>query len=229
MRLRLTVPHYYDFGPDRELVGDDLVRPEAWDALRTQTDGPFAAPTTREDADAVADGHPEIEARARRIDAWLAASGAATVASYGVGGATLELWLHRLAPERRLVLGEYAPQTVDRLRQVLPQAEVVRHDLLVDAPLEADVHLLHRVDTELETARWREVLARFAGARIIFVAAGSTDLRGALAELRKGRRRGATHCGWLRTPAALESLWRSTHDATPIDVGDLPAWCLEPR
>ena len=37
--MRITMRHHFDFGADRGLVGDDLVRPGAWDALRTQTTG----------------------------------------------------------------------------------------------------------------------------------------------------------------------------------------------
>ena len=39
MRLKLTIRHYYDFGADRHVVGDDLVTPESWDGLRTATSG----------------------------------------------------------------------------------------------------------------------------------------------------------------------------------------------
>ena len=31
--MRITLRHHFDFGADRPVVGDDLVRPEAWDAL----------------------------------------------------------------------------------------------------------------------------------------------------------------------------------------------------
>jgi hypothetical protein len=229
--LRLTVRHYFDFGEARELVGDDLVRPDAWDALRTDTSGPFAAPQTRADAERVLSEHPEISARAEAIDGWLTSDGAASVASYGVGGATLELCLHDRAPQRALVLGEYAPRTVERLRTIFPEPEVAieLHDLLADPPLPADVHLLHRVDTEMRAAQWRGVLRRFATQRILFVAAGMVDVAGAMAELRKGLRKGATKAGWVRTRPALEALWRDTHVGRPIAVGDLPAWVLEPR
>jgi hypothetical protein len=67
--MRITVPHYFDFGADRELVGEDVVRPEAWDALRTQSDGPFALPATRAEWERVADERPDIRDRARAIDA----------------------------------------------------------------------------------------------------------------------------------------------------------------
>jgi hypothetical protein len=55
------------------------------------------------------------------------------------------------------------------------------------------------------------------------------DLRGALTEIRKGLRRGATKAGWVRTRPALEALWRDTHDARPLALPDLPAWVLEPK
>jgi hypothetical protein len=229
--LRLTVRHYFDFGDARQLVGDDLVRPAAWDALRTDTSGPFAAPQSREDAERVLSEHPEISARAGAIDDWLASEGAGSVASYGVGGATLELGLRDRSPQRALVLGEYAPRTVERLRTIFfePEVAIELHDLLIDPPLPADVHLLHRVDTELRARQWRGVLQRFAAQRILFVAAGMVDLPGALAEVRKGLRRGATKAGWVRTRPALEALWGATHVGRPVALGDLPAWVLEPR
>jgi hypothetical protein len=229
--VRLTVRHYFDFGDARALVGDDLIRPDARDALRTDTAGPFAAPPTREQAEAVVAEHPEISSRAQALDAWLTREGVGSLASYGVGGATLETSLRTLAPQRRLLLGEYAPRTVERLRALFQEPEVTihLHDLLADPPLEADVHLLHRVDTDLRSEEWQQVLRRFADARIVFVAAGMVDLRGAVAELRKGLRRGATKAGWVRTRSALEALWRDTHDADVLALPDLPAWVLEPK
>jgi hypothetical protein len=227
--MRLTLRHHFDFGADRALVGDDLVRPEAWDALRTQTSGPFALAETREKWERTADEHPELEARARRIVDLLDARGVTRLASYGVGGATLECWLKRLGPQRELVVTDYAQATVDRLAGIFTEAECVRHDLLEDSPMEADLHLLHRVDTEFTNDEWARVFERFAGLPVLFVAAGQVDLKGALAEWRKGRRAGASRAGWVRTRPALEALWKRTHDGRAVDVGDLPAWELDPK
>jgi hypothetical protein len=227
--VRLTVRHYFDFGADREVVGDDLVRPESWDALRTQTSGAFALAETREEWERTADEHPELEARARRLDGIFERRGASRVASYGAGGATLECWLKRIAPGRDLTVTEYAPATLERLRSVFPEADVRRHDLLTDPPLDADLHLFHRIDTEFTNRQWRAVLDRFWRARIVFVAAGEVDVAGALAEVRKRGRPGASRAGWVRTRAAIEALWRRTHAATPVNVGDLPAWELTPK
>ena len=227
--MRLTVRHHFDFGADRALIGDDLVRPEAWDALRTQTSGPFALAETREEWERTADAHPELEARARRIGELLDARGVTRLASYGVGGATLECWLERSAPGRELVVTDYAQATVDRLAGIFTEAECVRHDLLEDPPVEAGMHLLHRVDTEFTNAEWGRVFEGFGRLPVLFVAAGQVDLRGALAEWRKGRRPGASRAGWVRTRPALEALWKRTHDGRAVDVGDLPAWELDPK
>jgi hypothetical protein len=228
--VRVTIRHHFDFGADRELVGEDLVTPESWDALRTRTAGAFAAATTREELERQADGRPEIRERARAVDRRLEEWGAGTVATYGVGGGVLECWLERIRPERRLLLAEYAPATVERLRGLFPNAEVHRHDLLADPPLEADAHLLHRVDTELTDAEWHEALRRFAAQRLLVVATEVATPKRLLQELLlRLRGRELTRAGWLRTRDSFEALWRETHDAEPLRLHDLDGWALTPR
>jgi hypothetical protein len=230
--LRLTLRHYYDFGTDKSVVGTDLATPEAWDGLRTRTRGVFSIPASRAEFTRVAEGHHDVAARAREIDAWLEKRGAATVASYGVGGAALEWWLATLRPDRRLTVTDYGEATVARLAEVFPQAEVRRHDLRRDKPLRVDVHLFHRIETEFDNREWRQIFERFGRAEILVVAADFLDVRGLLAELRnrpvlKGRR--VTRAGFIRTRAAVEVLWRSTHTAQPLRMHDLDAWALTPR
>jgi hypothetical protein len=228
--VRLTVRHYFDFGSERNIVGDDLVRPEAWDALRTRTTGAFALSRSREELERLADAHPEVGARARVIDTTLEERGLGTLASYGVGGALPEVWLRRLRPERKLVVTDYAPETVSRLQALLPDVEVVRHDLLIDSPLRADAHLFHRIDTELSDAQWRSVFARFAQETVVIVATEVADLSRVVGEFaRRVRRRGLTRAGWLRTATAFQALWAPTHQATRVRFHDLEGWVLEPH
>jgi hypothetical protein len=228
--MRLTVRHYYDFGAEREMVGDDLVRPEAWDALRTATTGPFSMPPTRQAWEAQAVERGDIRERAGRIDAVFREHGAHSVASYGVGTGLLELWLHRLAPERRLHCTDYAPSAVARLAELFPEGDVRRHDVFSDPPLEADVHLLHRVDTEFTNRQWRSLMRRFAHQRVLVAATEIIDLRRAVDEMRmRLRGRNASRAGWIRTRDAFEALWRPTHHATPLSLGDLEGWWLEPH
>ena len=230
--LRVTIRHYYDFGTDRPIVGDDLVRPEAWDRLRTKTSGVFAIPTTREEFVRTAEGRADIEGRARAIDEWLERKDARVVASYGVGGASLEWWLHKLRPSRKLIVTDYGEATVQRLGEIFPEVDARYHDLRGDEPLAADVHLFHRVDTELSNREWQEVFARFARVPILLVASEVLDLRRLLGELRFRRRmkqRHATKAGLIRSRGAFEALWRRTHTSQPLHMHDLHGWELLPR
>jgi hypothetical protein len=230
--MRITVPHYFDFGADRGLVGENLVRPEAWDALRTQTDGPFGMPADREDWERVADERPDIRDRAQAIDDLLDRRAVRRLASYGVGGASLECWLNRLAPERELVLTEYAPATIERLRSVFPEAEVRAHDLFADPPLDADLHLFHRIDTEFTNRQWRDIFHAFRRVPVLVVAtevADSARIAAVLRALPRQWRGQATRAGVIRNAAAFEGLWRHTHTGRRMRMNDLEAWELEPR
>lgn len=230
--MRITLRHYYDFGSDQSIVGEDLVASEAWDALRTRTVGPFSIPVTRDEFVRLAAASPEIKERAGALDAWLEGRGVGTLASYGVGGASVEWCLYRLRPKRNLILTDYGPATVERLRALFPEADIHHHDLLRDPPLTADLHLFHRIDTEFTNSQWRAILRGFGSLPVLFVASDLLDLRRVLHELRAGRalkRQGATRAGFIRTRAALEALWRPTHTADWLRVHDLDAWALHPR
>jgi hypothetical protein len=227
--LPITLRHHYDFGAERGLVGDDLIRPEAWDALRTQTSGPFALPADRDVWEAAAD-NPALRARAEVLSRWLDELGVRRLASYGVGTGGLELWLHRLAPARQLVVTEYAPETVARLGRHFQGVEVRPHDLLADRPVEkADLHLFHRVDTEFDNRQWRAIVGRFADVRLLLVAAEILGPRALVNEMRtRLTRRTSSRAGWLRNRPAFRALWRTTHAATPARIADLEGWLLTP-
>jgi hypothetical protein len=230
--LRATVRHYYDFGADRRIVGADLVTPEAWDGLRLETSGAFSIPGTRIEFERSAEQRPDIAARARAINRWLDGLGARVIASYGVGGATLEWWLQRTRRDRKLIVTDYGEATVERLARLFPGATVRYHDLRRDDPIPADVHLFHRIDTELTNDEWLATMQRFRSVPVLVVAAEVLDLRRFVLELRHRlvqKRRGASKAGFIRTRAALEALWRPTHSAQPLRMYDLEAWALAPR
>ena len=226
--MRLTVRQRYAFGNDRELVGDRLVRPEAWDALRLASDGPFAASANRKELEARVDADARLRHRAADIDEALCALGVDTLASYGAGAGLVEAALARLRPEREMSLSEYAPGTVERLSLLFPEARVERMDLLRDPPLHAAAHLFHRIDTDLDDAQWRDAFRRFAAERIVLVAGDVLDLRSAYVQLRRRLQRGTSDAGWLRTRSAFEGLWDHSHRAAPRSFGDHFGWVLEP-
>jgi hypothetical protein len=159
----------------------------------------------------------------------LEASSARRVASYGVGVGLLELLLHRLTPDREFVVTEYAPHTVKVLGHFFDGVDVQLHDLLRDPPLEADIHVFHRIDTEFRNRNWRRIFQRFEDCEVVLIAAGLVTPREALVGLRASLKPGATRAGTLRTRSALESLWRRTHVATTRCFHDLEGWHLLPK
>lgn len=230
-RMRLTLPHYFDFGTDAAVLAGALDTPEAWDALRVATSGPFAIAHDRAELERQADARPEIGERAERI---LAHAGE-SLASYGAGAGLLELWLLRLRPGLDLAVTDYGTATVERLRTLLPEARTVQHDLLHDDPLGGRTHLFHRIDTELSNRQWRGVLRRFRSERVVFVPGGLKSdeemkevLRLAYRQLRATRQLGGQRAGRIRTAAALEGLWSRTHHGSRIRFHDLDGWVLSP-
>lgn len=227
--MRLTIPHYYDFGEDRPEVGDTLASPDAWDGLRTRTEGPFAMAASPESWAAQAESHAGMESRAAGIAGSWRDLGAASLASYGVGGAVLEYWLRKVAPELDLTVTEFAPETIARLEAFFPDATVRHHDLLHDGPVPADVHLFHRIDTEFSNRELKGILKRFRAATLIVVATQVIGWREFVNEFRQRRNPHASRAGVSRSIGVFEALWRRTHVAAPVTYGDLHGWVLTPR
>lgn len=227
--LRLTVPHYFDFGQARELIGAELSDPGSWDNLRLQTEGPFEMASTRTAWEAHAHAQGELGDRAARVAAEARTAGAQSMTSYGVGSGMLEYHLRQLEPGLELTLTEFAPETVDRLTRYLPEVVVRNHNLLRDPPITADIHLFHRIDTEFSNAEWKQLLASFREETVIVVATQLLDWRQVVRELRQRRNPNATRAGVFRTASAFEALWRPTHQATRRSFASLEGWVLEPR
>ena len=225
--MKLKLRRVYDFGADAATVGRDLLSPEGWDAAR-DLEGPFGLPSTRAEWLAAA-ATPENAARAAELVALARSLGARRVCSHGVGTALLEQQAQRQAPELEWICTDFAPRTVERLRELFPEAEVVRHDLARDPLPQADLHLLHRLDQELADAQWRSVFARL-DAPAAFVPSELLTLPQLGKELlRRVRHPRATSAGWFRSEDALRALWRDRFDDERIELGGLPGFLLRPR
>ena len=119
--------------------------------------------------------------------------------------------------------------TVERLKALFQDVEVVRHDLAADGPLPADLHLMHRIDAELSTLQWCQVFERVEGA-VLFVPSTILSLTGAGKELvRRARRPHATSAGWFRNEAALRALWSTRFVDRRVMIGGLPGFVLSRR
>lgn len=223
--MKVTLPHYYDFGSARGLIGPDLVRPEAWDAARATT-GPFGLPTTRRAWEQAA-STDAVTAKANDIVDVAGRFGARTICSHGVGAALIELNIAKRG--MHVICTDFAPRTVERLGVLFPEASVMQHDICSDPPPVADLHLMHRIDSELAAEEWLSVFPRFFQP-ILVVPTILLGIRGALRELavRVVRPR-ATRAGWARSEDALRALWLPTHLDERLAVAGAPAFLLTRR
>jgi hypothetical protein len=225
--MQLKVRHVYDFDEDRRAIGPNLSSPSDWDAAR-ELSGPFELPRDRRLWEDRAE-RSDLKVRARDIVSIARVLGAHTICSYGVGTGALELNIHRAGPDLALTCGDYAPRTVQRLAELFTEALVAHHNFAADPPLEGDLHLMHRLDTELDDSDWRAVFVRFHQP-ILFVPGLVLGFTTAARELaRRVLRPRASRAGWYRNEDALRSLWDYTHHDHELRIGDARAFLLRPR
>lgn len=212
----LTVRHRSRLVPEWFQAGDETT----WEKMRALP-GPFALPATEREWREIAAGSAVV-ATADGIRRVALGLGATSLASYGVGCGFVE---SHLLDTFRLTCGDITPDAVVRLARFMPGAEVLVHDLARDKPLPADLHLMHRVETELSNEVWRDVFRRFAGETILVVPGEMISVRQAVG---LWRAKTGTAAGWARTERALAKLWSGTHAATPVSVGGSRGFVLRP-
>jgi hypothetical protein len=229
--MRVTLPYYADLGPDRAVAGRTIGSAATWDALRTNTEGPFALATDRHDLDRAAIATTGLQARAVAVAEFIVSRKSRRLVSYGVGGGSFETLLLKELPGCELSMTDFAPKTVQRLRELFPECTVVDHDLLTDQPCAADLHVMHRIDTEFSDSEWEMVFAKFAGERIIFVPSMVIGMRFALLMTASAlrRRKRVSRSGWVRSRSSFDHLWKNSHSAHEFDAAGTPSWVLEPR
>src|SRR5262249_43944265 len=157
---------------------------QSWDALRNAHPH-FALPSERAawlaSLSAAKDGQDRhLQRRAAVLASWLQTHHIREVHSCAVGTAALEFHLKRCYPSLRLVISEFAPNTVERLRRVFIECDEVLYFDLTDphwhatsAPSQS-LLLLYRADPHLSDTQWTTTFARlaFAGHRnLLFVPA----------------------------------------------------------
>ena len=221
--IRLTLPHFY-YGADRTAGTSDA---EFWDHLRA-TDPHFGFPRERQEwvhyceALATRDGvDSDLPSRASSVVEVLRSLGIRRLFSVGVGGAAFEFYLHRLAPDIRLVCSEFSRHNVEAVARVFTECEaVVPFDLAKDdwGPWgngDGTLCLLWRVDPHLDDQQWRTAFRRAhdGGVQyILFGVGGALTFRRlarrAVSWLRKPMGRGArTRVGWVRSDPVFPTLW----------------------
>ena len=192
--------------------------PAFWEQLRT-TDTVYGIPASRLDWERLARGQQAIVERAAAVAEVVRERRVRRVVSYGVGTAGMEFLLLEQMPTLELVCTDYAPVAVERLRNVFPEAQHVVHDLATDAAIDADLHVLARVDSEFPDYVLGEIIRRFDAPVLFIPGEVLTDV--ARAELEWQTTTAGVFTGYRRTEARLRELWERTHRATRAAGGFL--------
>ena len=247
----LTIPHYHVFssGTDAtQLKNGELDSPESWDALR-ENDPMFSIAHSREEwvrvnEEAVRkDGQDErLAERGKDIASLLQGKGSTTLFSTGSGGAGLEYHILKNFPGLKVVCSEYAPKSVELLRDVFTEAEVIQLDITktdwspITARKDAEtaVCLMYRLDAGFSDREWRDVFESLHQAgvtNILYIPTGFLTLRSLVSRLRlrlswllSGTR--MVYAGHLRTKATFESYWQRHFTSTEHVLGGMTGFWL---
>ncbi len=167
--MKLTIKHYYDFGRSRH--PEHLDNAQSWDHLRLDekdADNIFSIPASRQQWQDKCLTRGAWQGHAQAIGRLLQ-SGFRRVNSYGVGAAELECCLKHQYPSVFLQCSDYTPESLQRLREVFPEAdEIICFDMFKDTWVDGNacLHLFYRIDTIFDDAQWRAVFARTHAAGI---------------------------------------------------------------
>lgn len=222
--MRYTMRHYYAFGRNVSLAGNDLLSPSAWEQVRMTEDiedvAPgFYLPKNRDEWLRMCNQSSSAASCAADIAQIVRRGKFTTVFSAGVGRACIEYHLKRMEPTVHLVCTEYSLRVVERLRQVFLECDRIELlDIKTAGWMDAGARglvLLNRVDTELNDQEWRAVFKNLAAAGVqdvLIVATGFLTMRTLASELFQRLvsvlcHRRLTFSGYTRTKARFKELW----------------------
>lgn len=167
--------------------------------------------------------------------------GITSVYSLGVGGAGLEYQIKKLAPEVNLVVSEFAPDNVRRLKNVFVEADGVEcFDILHDSfgrmggERHGSLCLIYRMDPSLTNEEWRNTFNRMKKEgvrRVLFIPSSLLTLRSlaqrTLQQFKwRIKQRPVVFAGYLRSKKAFQRFWRDMYQAEEIELGGLTGFLL---
>ena len=240
MKLKRTIEVYYPFSG--EFDRQSLLSAEAWDRLRIDLDKqPFSIPEDRNSWIRLCSTDPYPANAARQIGQLVLSRGLSTVFSVGVGIGCIEYHLKSQFPQIHLTCTEYSPRVIQRLKGIFTECDCLEFFDMTspDWPSanEGTLHLLHRVDTELDDQRWKIVfgnMARSQVAQVFVLASGfltaKTFARQSIRRWRSLWGQPLTFAGYLRTKEMFKTLWSPYYVVEEEQVvGNLTGFFLRKR
>ena len=238
--MRITLKHYYYFGPVREKVGHTLDS-DSWDSLRVLTDDPhFSIPDSRDSFGLTAEKVYNQDI-VQQIVLLIKARKYKRVISFGVGRAFLEYNIKRVLPEVHLSCLDYSPKAIERLKQVFPECDEIgcfdmRTDIYIKYSEPDTLFLFYRISTEFSNDEWERIFGRLYDDNILSVLFVPTEvantwdiiknlLRRTLYQLQN---KDVTFAGYIRNRESLEQLYSPKYKVKlESELGNLRGFLLE--
>jgi hypothetical protein len=238
--MKCTIKNYYHFKNGEKPVGNSLLSEAAWSVLRSdEANTPFSLPRERELWIAKALKDEVIKKRARAVAQFTAEARFLKIYSLGCGCAFLEYNIKILSPHLALSCSDSCGVSVDILKKIFIEADDVRKFDIASGIWrdEAGVlHLLHRVDTEFDDKKWREIFLSMHQARVAHILFVPAELLGVGDLIKKklkfflygAQRKKTVFVGYSRTKDSFMALWKDLYAVKKfLPVGELRGFYLE--
>ena len=241
--MKITIKHYYDFRAINHQKKFDLDNAKAWDFLRLETiknNNAFAIAESSDRLEQESLSNSSLNRQADTIIDLVKERHFTRINSYGVGAGQLEFLLKRKSPNIFLQCSDYAPRSMERLREVFKEAEeVIVFDMLKDSWVndgEKCLYLFYRIDTAFNDYQWRMIFKKIMNARIehiLFVPCEFLTLKRFITQeikyvLGKSLNRKISFAGYLRTKQQIKSLFSSCYDIEDTEgIGELKGFLLK--
>lgn len=181
----------------------------------------------------------EIDQRAADIVSFCRQHDFRSIFSVGVGAAGLEYRIAKLAPEIKITVSEYPPETVKKLKAVFHEGTVIKFDAFdplawkqID-PL--SLVLIYRMDREFTPKEWRQIFKAMRSAGIrhsLFVLQYTFTILWYVQErlrtwkaISKGFR--VQMAGYIHNVPSLRNLWKKQYSDTPVRIGSWQGFFLQ--
>ncbi len=240
--VKITIKHYFDFKENNKTIGKRLDNFQSWDTLRIngKSNDAFSIPESRLLWEKKCLDNPVFDQQAADIKKIVDQGGYRRINSYGAGAAHLEYLIKKKAPHIFLECSDYAPKTIERLKEFFKEADkIIQFDILKDEWVNegpACLYLFHRVDTEFDDREWRAIFERAGSAGIqyiLFVPSEFLTLRRFIRQktkllLYKLLRKRITFAGYFRTREQSKAFFYKNYEIERVcRIGDLQGFLLK--
>ncbi len=230
----MKMKHYYDFSPITDYDMKNLDK-KNWDYIRTNTmNNAFAIESSHAEFAMNCNSSKHYNEVADIICKQLKTYNTQSLVSFGVGKAQLEFLIKEKMPNLHLICTDFAPNTVNELRDIFIEADTIEvFDLLEDdfSLYRNEVVLLNRLSAEFTIQQWEKIFINLENANIeyvYFIPESLLNIKTIFTKIIVSTKRfllakkyKKTFCGWIYSASELRKIWSNAYTVEQqININD---------